>query len=176
MPPRTPFVDMNPDRLRWADLTTVPNKILGQFEAEAGYTAVPTDLKFRTVRKGGKHAVELHPDFKVVVRPQGEVWKDANKTAALLAHEELHYYVGYVVARALINDILALRASSAGQLEGALTTMMDTHLVTRGEVIQKAYDGNTGNSASTAKQHQWQKAMTDCIANPKATKLMGYEL
>lgn len=176
MPPRIKHLDMNPDRLSWNNLTTVPNKIDGRHEAEAGYDAVPGDILFRPVRKGGQFTVELHPDFVITLRPTGEVWKDANRTTQLLRHEELHYYVGYVVARAALNEIYALRVSRADQIPGRVQELLDRHLTTLGAAIQKKYDKDTANSANASKQREWDRAMEDCIANPNATTLMGLAL
>lgn len=176
MLPRTRHVTINPDRLSFNDLVGVDHPIMGKYEAEAGYSALPTDITFRTVTKAGSLRVELHPDYSINLSPQGKVWTGSNKSASLLAHEEIHYYMGYVVARAAINEMLALRPARTAGLGDTLKAIVAKHMEDRGEKIQEAYDKATDHGTNAGKQSAWEKAMAACIANPSATALMGYDL
>lgn len=173
--PWTHYLEMNPPALGWNSLTTVDNMIKGKYEAEAGFDARSSG-GFTMPKIKGRYRLVLDDDFRVVVWPVGDVWKDANKTAALLEHEDMHYRFGHILARALINDLSTFSAQKTAQFQNIIGTKTTLHMRTRARALNAKYDKDTDHGTHTVKQQRWVRAMALCVNDDTATSLMGLPL
>ena len=116
-------------------------------------------------------------DWSIVVRPIAQIWKHAERTSALLAHEEWHYQSGFVHARAFVNEIVTLRANRRSELgEAHFTSILSNHLRTRYDTLNEDYDTATNHGANAAVQINWRSLMARCMADQNATHLNGSPL
>lgn len=170
-----PFLEMNPDSLGWGDFRTVENQIDGQYEAEGGFKSSSSG-GFGYNKSGGKYQMVLNDDFRVKVWPDARIWKGAKKTAALLDHEDIHYQFAYVLARAMLNAMDALRKSKTSEFTHVVATMSRVHMVERAAALHKKYDKETDHGMNDAPQKRWKAALATCVADDTATTLMGLPL
>jgi hypothetical protein len=174
------YVVKVPENLRWSNFITRPGKIRDPNDSKLvdAYTTfgyvLPSTMK--PYKVGGKTGLALPEKWVITITPKAQVWKDATKSDDLLAHEEWHYFLGFVLARALVTDLLALRVDRQNQLVGAFNKVADLHFITRAKDLNIAYDDATGHGTLATKQAQWLKFMADCIADPSATELGGLPL
>ncbi len=170
----------NPEVLLWGKFKTRSNQIPDPNDGHL--MDALTRFKF-TFPKGfmpkayGSQFGLVFPEkWQITITPDCQLWSGANKTAELLAHEQLHYFFGFVTARALVNDLLARRVASKKLLEAAINPAIDLHLLTRAEALNIQYDDDTSHGANTTKQSQWETAMDTCLKDDTATQLMGLDL
>jgi hypothetical protein len=165
-------IRVNPAKatLEWSDFHQVA-KIPGAAIARAGYASsfAPARVPRRIVDK----KFLLPENLTIRINVVASVERSADKTSALLAHEQLHYHVGIVCARALCRDLIGLSAKTYDKLMGAYRKLTRTHLGKRAAAIQRAYDKQTNHGLISDKQQEWEAAMADCLAKPSLTRLMG---
>lgn len=170
----------NPELLRWSHFKTRPNKILDKSTKtlEEAFTRFHVDLPSGFIPKSmaGGLGLTFTDKWQITIRPDAQVWKGANKTAELLAHEQIHYFFGFVAARALVNDFLTIRVKTKGELKKAMGELYNLHLFTRVKALNEQYEADTNHSANTADQSRWENAMDACLLNDAATTLMGLDL
>lgn len=103
------------------------------------------------------------------------ILKKAAKTNELLAHEQGHFDLLVLVARALARDLESLAAASVEELGTLLQEAKDQHHA-RAQTIDEAYDDQTKNSRDRAAQKKWDTAIKSALGNPKATDIVGMPL
>jgi hypothetical protein len=167
----------SPMSLTWANFTVVPNQILDPNDntlADA-YTAfnfnIP-DLPPRTVNG----QLMLADPITITITPRASVWSGVQQTAALLSHEEWHYHVGIVVARAFAREAARLQAPNLAGLRSAFQQTFTLHFVTRVGILQKRYDLDTRHGTQAHYQKIWKDRMTVVLANPRADQIGGFYL
>jgi hypothetical protein len=170
----------NPEFLRWSNFKTRPNKILDKRtnSLEEAYTRFHVTLPSGFIPKAmdGGLGLTFKDNWQITIKPDAEVWQGANKTAELLAHEQLHYFFGFVTARALVNDFLAIRVKNKNELKKAMGDLYDLHIMTRAAALNDQYEADTNHSANTSDQSKWEVAMDKCLLDDTATTLMGLDL
>ena len=168
-------IRVNPAKatLEWSDFHEVA-KIPGPAIARAGYASsfAPARIPRRVVEK----KFLLPENLTIRIHVAASVERSADKTSALLAHEQLHYHVGVMCARALCRELQGLSAKSYNKLMAAYRKLIRTHLSTRAGAIQRAYDRQTNHGLISGKQQEWEAAMAECLAKPSLTRLMGLPL
>jgi Bacterial protein of unknown function (DUF922) len=173
------YVIKNPERLSWANLTTVDNQPVDDGTPVDAITKfryiIPNGFRY-TGAAGGRYAMSFPARWQIVIRPRGQKWRNGNLTTALLAHEELHYFFGYITARAMVNELLALRVADPRELQAALNTAADTHLLQYAEALNEQYDIDTAHGTDATEQRRWKTAMDQCLLDPNATQLLGLSL
>ena len=97
-------------------------------------------------------------------------------TAPLLAHEQFHYDVGFVVCRALAHQLTIARAPTLAGLATKLAALLDLHIKRRVALIQRRYDLDTQHGLNDKYQRIWLDRMTACLANPAANQIGGFWL
>lgn len=163
--------------LSWSDFKVVPNQIVDPADSALvdAYTtfeySIP-DLPPRTVN--GQLA--LADPMTIKISPKGSVWSGVMQTQALLSHEEWHYHVGIVVARAFARHAARLRASNMAGLIAVFQEAFKLHFITRVGLLQKRYDLDTSHGVNVHYQKIWKGRMTVCLANPNSDQLGGFYL
>jgi predicted secreted Zn-dependent protease len=92
-----------------------------------------------------------------------------SKTAKPLAHEQFHYDVSVVLARAAAKHFNRLRASTKAKLLKLLTQASSLHLVTRNQLVQQRYDIDTHHGTNAHYQKVWKDRMKQCPASSAKT-------
>lgn len=169
-----------PEKLLWSHFKVRPNKIPDKRtnSLEEAFTRFHVNMPSGFIPKAMSGGFTLvFPDkWRITITPDAQLWKDANKTAELLAHEQIHYFFGFVTARALVNDFLSLQVKSKGEFRKAMFDLYDLHLLTRAGALNDQYESDTNHSANSSQQTQWENAMDTCLADDTATTLMGLPL
>jgi hypothetical protein len=142
---------------------------------QTAYTSFTYDFPNKPFRKVGDEWA-LAADASIAVKPIAHITIGADLTDKLLAHEQLHYDVGFVTARALAAELDAMRAATPKELAKQVGDAFDTHLTERAGAIQKGYDADTKHGVEANQQAQWLTNMRNCLANASATKLDTYDL
>lgn len=161
--------------LAWSDFVETRDS-LQDHEAEAGYDSGFVPANFTPQRIRGR--AYLPATYTIRVWPVARVAPGANRTTELLAHEQFHYDVGIICARALARDLEGLNGSDPSDLLAQLTDLHVLHMLTRAGAIQDAYDSasETDHGRNADKQRDWQAAMAECLARPSINRIMGLPL
>ncbi len=110
--------------------------------------------------------------FQVGVSPDAKVVRGASQTADLLSHEQGHYNLGILVARALAHDFMQLQAANSAALARACRTCFALHKNTRMRPIQQKYDRDTNHSRNRPQQQRWDRMIRQCLsARPRCTRV-----
>lgn len=165
-----------PASLTWANFTVVTNLVdphdnTPQDAVTAFDYVIPT-MPPRQV--GGRWY--LAQTFTIRITPNAKVRQGAPQTAALLAHEQLHYDVGFVIARQLARELERLSARDLPTLSQRFNDCVNLHFHRRAGLIQHRYDLDTRHSQNKHYQAVWDKMMRDCLANANATMIGGWYL
>jgi hypothetical protein len=170
-------VTANPATLAFSDFTPVPTQITDPgdgtlVDAVTRFDFDMPDLPPRTV-----NGVLAFADPNVItITPNAQIFTGVRQTPALLSHEQFHYDVGIVVARALARELSVLRATNQGALGVLLRNASRLHLHTRAGLLQRRYDIDTQHGTNAFFQKIWKDRMTACLANPRADQLGGFFL
>ncbi len=168
-------IKVNPakDTIEWSDFKEV-GSIKGSAIARAGY--MPSFVPARFPRRVVNKRFYLPENLVIRVNLFAQVERSADQTDALLAHEQLHYHVGVLCARALAKEVEGLNAKTHKALVGLFNKASKLHFGQRGGALQKAIDDQTGHGLKSAEEADWEKAMAECLANPSLTRVMGLPL
>jgi len=167
-------VEARPASLAWSDFTVLdtPNYDVNDGTSQGAVTqpnfALP-DLPPRTV--DGQLA--LADPNTITITPNARVYKAIRQTPKLLSHEQFHYDVGIIAARALARDLTSLRAGDLDSLKTAAIAAARLHFVTRARPIQSKYDVDTNHGDNQHYQKIWKDRMAKCLADPNCTEING---
>jgi len=120
--------------------------------------------------------VALADPLVLTITPLCRVRPGTRKTAALLSHEQLHYDVGIVTARALARKLMQIRARNLAELRQELIAAFDLHFQRRAGLLQTRYDRDTRHGLNAQQQRVWKNQMARVLANPNSSRLHGYWL
>jgi hypothetical protein len=112
----------------------------------------------------------------ITITPNAQIFTGVAQTPALLSHEQFHYDVGIVTARALARELMALRAPNLAALVTAAQNATRLHFTTRARLLQRRYDLDTRHGTNAHFQKIWKDRMTACLANPRSDQLGGFFL
>jgi hypothetical protein len=166
-----------PDDLIWDDFDVTPNRILdpGDGSLVDAFTRFDFDLPDLPARKIGHEFAIADPNV-ITISPNAQVFANVLQTDQLLSHEQLHYDVGIVTARAMARELTRLRAPTLAALIAALRDCSTLHLQRRAGLIQRRYDKDTNHGTIAHYQRIWKDAMMHCLANKRADLLLGWWL
>jgi hypothetical protein len=169
-------VTTTPVTLSWSNFRTVPTLVdPADGQVIDAYTAFDFNFPSRPPRTvNGQFA--LADPLVITITPNCQFRSGATQTAALLSHEQFHYDVGTVTARALARHLMALRASTVPALASAMRAAVTLHFVTRTGLIQRRYDKDTRHGTVARYQRIWKRRMATCLGNPRAQQLGGFWL
>ena len=156
----------HPITLSWSDFSTA-NSLSNHEDAhiDPGY-----EIQNRPLRRVNNRFM-LAESFELRVHPRARVLKTANQTADLLAHEQGHYDIGILAARALAQDLASLNARTPAELSRLATDAFTLHTHTRLGPIQRAYDSDTNHSQNTQEQQRWAQMIATAMASTAATSI-----
>jgi hypothetical protein len=167
----------DPEDLTWDDFDVTPDRITDPADGTLvdAFTRFNFDFPDQAPQKVGREFALGDPNV-ITITPNAQVWANVLQTDALLSHEQLHYDVGIVIARALARELTHLRAPSFAALRSALSDAFNLHFHRRAGLIQHRYDKDTNHGTIAHFQRIWKNAMTGCLAHPKADHMLGWWL
>ena len=172
-------VTASPTSLTWANFTVVPNQMTDPSDGTTidaftafNFAITPDPPKTKTVN--GQFAFD--EPMTITITPVARVWSGVLKTEKLLSHEQWHYDVGIVTARALAKQIPHLRGANFPALIQALRSAITLHFTTRAGILQKRYDLDTRHGEQSHYQKIWKDRMTSVLANPRVDQIGGFYL
>ena len=126
------------------------------------------------VPAGGRFRV--NPALVISLVPLALVADGTSQTAALLAHEQIHYDVGFVIARQLARDLNVIDDATEAGLRKRMTDLTTLHFTTRAGLIQARYDRESNHGLNAHFQNYWSNQMAKCLANAQASEIGGWML
>lgn len=170
-------VEANPVNLNWSNFRPSATRIADPndgtlVDAVTRFNFNMMDLPPRTV--DGQFAMA---DPNVIrITPNSQVFTGVLKTESLLSHEQFHYDVGILVARAFARKIMRLRCPNLAALRAELQKARQLHFMTRAGLIQNRYDLDTRHGTNLHYQNIWKSRMASCLANQRSDQIGGFWL
>jgi hypothetical protein len=170
-------VTASPTTLTWSDFTPTPTRPLDPNDGKPvdALTTFNFNLPNLPPRTVGPHLAMADPNV-ITITPNAQVFNLFPQTPTLLSHEQFHYDVGVVIARAFAREITILRAANLAALQAALQAASQLHFTTRARLIQRRYDIDTRHGTNPHFQKIWKDRMTVCLAHPHSDHLGGFWL
>ncbi len=142
---------------------------------EEAHMDIGFDVENKNFRRVGNQFM-VAETLEVGVKPQARVLRSASQTDKLLAHEQGHYDIGILAARALARELAALHAATPAALGLAMKSCFTLHRVTRLDPIQKKYDKDSGHGTNAQEQARWAGLIKAGLAAVAAVQLDGLPL
>ena len=167
----------NPVSLTWANFRPSASKIIDPNDGTLvdALTQFNYNLPNRPPRMVDGQFAMADPNI-IRITPNSQVFTGVLQTAALLSHEQFHYDVGIVTARAFARQLMRLRAPNLAALRAAIQSAVQLHFTTRARLIQRRYDLDSRHGTNAHYQHIWKNRMVSCLANPHSNQLGGFWL
>ena len=167
-------VRARPERLTWSDFREVES-IAGSAEDAriAAEMSFPQPLRI----EGGADGYRL-PAFTITVAPEPSrsvAKRGATRSTSLLGHEQGHFDIVVLAARALARELDAMTDASAQSLTRRVQDAVSKHTA-RGQRVSDAYDRATAHSHAEFAQGQWQGRIERALRAPAADELEGLPL
>ncbi len=167
----------NPATLTWDDYDERPVVIdPSDGSLQDAVTAFEFELMPNLPAERHNGRFRLQRSMSISITPIALVRTGAAQIAELLAHEQLHYDVGFVIARQLARELNAVDAATEPALRTLLDQLVNLHFHTRARLIQTRYDRESNHSRNVHFQRVWKQNMTACLANPHAAQIGGWML
>lgn len=166
-----------PVTLAWRNFTTVAGPLIDPADGQSvdALTAFNFNLPTLPPRTVAGQLAVADPNV-LTITPNAQVVAGVPQTPALLSHEQFHYDVGIVTARALARHLAALRAPNVAALGTAVREAARLHFTTRAGLIQRRYDLDTRHGTNAHYQRIWKNRMAACLANPRSETIGGFYL
>jgi len=167
----------NPGVLTWADYTA---KAIVVDPHDGTPQDAVTAFRFQLfpdpppVFQNGRFKV--NPATGIMITPIADVRIGAPVSPELLAHEQLHYDVGFVIARQLARELSVIDAATDPDLRKKASELFTLHFTTRNNLIQSRYDRETNHGQNRNLQRIWSSNMRTCLANAHAHQIGGWML
>ena len=116
--------------------------------------------------------------FTITVAPVPQdtiVLRSATQTDDLLRHEQGHYDLLILVAKAMARDLGPATDSSARGLNTQVQTIQQTHNA-NAQAIDSAYDTQTKNGKDSLQQTSWNQAIAAALGNRATSTVRGLRL
>ena len=169
-------VVVNPSTLTWSNFRVVDSSPdLSDDEVAQIHPEMRMPPNVQVVNSNG--AFRLN-SFAITVAPVPQdtiVLRSADQTPDLLRHEQGHYDLLILVARAMARDLGAATASSSSALNSQVQTIQQTHN-NNAQSIDSAYDTQTAHGKNSAQQTSWNQAIAGALGNPAASNVKGMQL
>ena len=172
-------------KLSWSDFAVVRPPLVDPADGHrvAAYTAFSWELPDRPpqvidgqLALNQNNALRISPSDGATPPGRPKVTRGTSQTDALLAHEQFHYDVGFVIARVVARNLMALRKPDRASMITAIRQLTHFHFRTRASLIQSRYDADSRHGTNSTYQRIWKQKMANCLSNPRATKLGGFWL
>ena len=142
---------------------------------QTAYTTFEYDFPDRPARTVDGQLALADPNV-MTLKPRCIITTGATMTPALLAHEQFHYDVGFVVARRFVKQLMRLRAATYAELSVKFNQCFTLHIITRVGLLQRRYDLDTHHGTIARYQRIWTDRMAACLRDSNATQLGGFWL
>jgi hypothetical protein len=160
-----------PRALAWSEFREVEARPAGEHEDAQIEARAILDPEVKVCRDAGKLRLGAFT-VKVIVYEENSWVVRGTKTDELKSHEQGHYDLAGLEARALINRLAALRADSAEELQRRVTEEIEAG-GTRSQDLSDLYDERTEHGRKTVEQARWKAAIQDAIDTGKEFKVPG---
>jgi uncharacterized protein DUF922 len=167
-------VRAEPSRLSWSLFRTV-DSIPGSTEDARTAAEMSFPRPLRIERVDGEYRM---PSFTITVFPepsQTMVRRAIRPSSELLRHEQGHYDIVLLAARALGREIESTTAGSAKELSRLVEECVDKH-TERAERLSETYDRETDRSRNPRAQERWNRMIEAALGEPSARELDGRPL
>ena len=167
----------NPRVLTWDDFDEVgtltdPN----DGTAIDAFTAFEFELLPDLPAESHHGRFRMSRSMSISITPIARVRTGATQSAALLAHEHLHYDVGFVIARQLARELNVIDDATEPGLRARIDELIELHFHTRARLIQTRYDRESNHGQNAHFQRVWSQNMRACLGNPHASQIGGWML
>jgi len=118
------------------------------------------------------------PGFTITVAPEPSrtvASRAVRGSDSLLRHEQGHYDIVLLAARALARELEPMTAASTQALTAAVEECVSKH-TRRAERLSEAYDAATDHSHDADQQQRWLEKIRAALADAAATELAGFPL
>jgi len=163
----------DPPRLTWTVFRTV-DSLAGSEDAHIG-----AEISFpQPLRMEHDGDVYRLPTFTITVAPEPSrtlVRASAKGSEELLRHEQGHYDLVLLAARALARELSTLTVSSATELSQLTQDSVDEH-TKRAARLSQAYDRRTDHGRNLAAQARWGERIAAALAVESVDDLDGMPL
>jgi hypothetical protein len=167
-------VRADPERLDWSLFRRV-----GSIPGTPEDAHIAAEMSFpralRVERHGDRYRM---PSFTITVAPvlsRTMVRRAAGASRHLLRHEQGHYDLVVLTARALGRELDSLGASSAAELSRAVQEAVARHTA-RAERLSEAYDHATDRSRDARAQARWSEEIESAMRAPAPTEIAALPL
>ncbi len=103
------------------------------------------------------------------------VLSTADQSSELLGHEQGHYNIMILAARAMARDLESLETATVTDLATQMQQTQTTH-GTRAQSLQDEYDRQTEHGNNRSQQARWDAAISQSLAEARPTRLMDLPL
>jgi hypothetical protein len=167
-------VVVNPAKITW-DLFRPVSFIPGKEEAQIESQIAPLVNLSPQKTVNGRYRL---PDatMNVGVNKMGTlVLRTAKQTDDLLKHEQGHYSLLILVARALARELESIEAGTVPELVTKMKKAKTDH-DTRASAIDGAYDTQTQHSRNTTQQLKWDSEIKRALGGDQVTQICSMAL
>jgi hypothetical protein len=163
-------IGASPERITWMFARQVHHVPGNQLASTAVEFEIPQDVA-KNVR--GQYVltgewIMIHP---VVIYKQ---WSAL--TPQLLVHEQGHYDIGMLVARALARALDHVTGRSHHELRASVIHLRNQHVVRNMEAIQALYDKETNHGTDLNAQNTWNRNIAAALNQPQSQNLRHHSL
>jgi hypothetical protein len=163
-----------PARLTWRNFRPVAVLPDSKEDAQVSSEAVLPPRAGMTRVNGKFRLADL--TLTVLTEPtETLVIRSADQTPELLEHEQGHFDLMVLTARAMAAELEKLEAASPQELQKSVTAILETHR-TRAKAVDHEYDSQTDHSRNVPQQRRWRKLIDDALQKTGVTQIDGNDL
>ena len=170
-------VQAQPATLTWGNFVPQPTRPTDPNDGTLvdAFTAFNFNMPSRPPRTISGQFAMADPNT-ITITPNAQVFANVAQTQNLLSHEQFHYDVGIVTARAFARHLMRLRTPTIADLRIAIANTTRLHMQTRAGLLQSRYDKDTRHGTNQHAQRIWKRRMAACLANPRSSHIGGFWL
>ena len=162
-------VRADPPRLSWSAFRHV-DSIPGSSEDARIAAEMSFPRSLRIEQSDGSYRM---PPFTITVTTEPTrtmVRRSAGASSLLLRHEQGHFDIVVLAARALAREIESTTSGSAAELSRRVKALVDEHTA-RAERLSEAYDRDTAGSRNATAQARWSEMIAAAMRHPAPSRL-----
>ena len=166
-------VRADPPRLTWSLFRSVDSLVDSEDAHIAAEISFPRPLRMESF--AGAYRL---PAFTIIVAPEPArtvVRREAQGSAELLRHEQGHYDIVVLAARALARELASLSAPSGTELSQRAEDRTAKH-TDRAAQLSKEYDRQTDHGRDLTEQRRWSDRIGAALTMEAAEELAGMPL
>ena len=148
-----------PQTITWRQFTDADARPAGEHEDAQIHAEAILDDNVTVCRDGSRLRLGSFGVRLQVTAEDSWVVRD-QKTDALLAHEQGHFDITGIDARQLMNDLAALRAANAEELQNLVTARIERSR-TDAQAMSDRYDRETDHGRNADAQRRWEAAIRE---------------